>query len=57
VASGDSYKSIAYSYRMGDRTVSKIVEEVSTAIWDTVQSYLLQPTTEMSETITRRFEE
>jgi len=38
--------------------VSKLVDEVSTAIWDTMQPlYLPQPTTEMWETITRRFEE
>jgi hypothetical protein len=51
VASGDSY-------RIGDRTVSKIFDEVSTAIWDTMQpSYIPQPTTEMWETISLRFEE
>jgi len=43
---------------MGDRTVSKIVDEVSTAIWDTMQPlYLPQPTTEKWELIARRFEE
>ena len=43
---------------MGDRTVSKIVDAVSTAILDTIQRlYLPQPTTEMWETIARRFEE
>lgn len=58
MASGDSYKSIVYSYRMGDRTVSKIVDEVSTAIWDSMQLfYLPQPTTEMWNMIACRFEE
>jgi hypothetical protein len=43
---------------MGGRTVSKIVDEVSTAIWDNMQPlYLPQPTTEMWDTIARRFEE
>ena len=43
---------------MGDRTVSKIADEVSTAMWDTMQPlYSPQPTTEMWETIARRFEE
>ena len=38
--------------------LSKIFDEVSTAIWDTMQLlYLPQPTTEMWETMTRRFEE
>ena len=58
MASGDSYKSIAYSYRMGDRTVSKIVDQVSTAVWDIMQPlYLPEPTTDMWETNARRFEE
>nr|XP_023023226.1 uncharacterized protein LOC111511445 [Leptinotarsa decemlineata] len=48
LASRDSYKSIAYSYRMGDRTVSNIVHEVSKAIWENMQPvYFPQPTTEM----------
>jgi len=43
---------------MGDRTVSTIVDEVSTAIWDTMHPlYIPQPTTEMWETISPRFEE
>jgi len=43
---------------MGDRIVSKIVDELSTAIWDTMQPfYLPQPSTEMWETIARRFDE
>nr|CAH7765161.1 unnamed protein product [Callosobruchus chinensis] len=33
LASGNSYKSIGYSYRMGDRTVSTIVNLVSKAMW------------------------
>ncbi|XP_045467036.1 uncharacterized protein LOC123675638 [Harmonia axyridis] len=57
LASGDSYKSIAHSYRMGDRTVSKIVNEVSRAIWKTIQPmYLPQPTEEMWISIASDFE-
>ncbi|PNF30175.1 hypothetical protein B7P43_G18389, partial [Cryptotermes secundus] len=48
LASGDSYKSIGYSYRTGDQTVAKIVNEVSIPIWRNMQQlYLPQPTREM----------
>lgn len=57
LATGDSYKSIAYSYRLNDRTVSKIVNEVSAAIWEVMQPlYLPRPTTAMWENIARDFE-
>ncbi|XP_072378952.1 uncharacterized protein [Diabrotica undecimpunctata] len=39
IASGDSYRSIAYSYRMGDRTVAKIVNEISVAIWTNIKIF------------------
>jgi hypothetical protein len=58
VTSGDSYGYIAFSYRNGDRNLSKIVDEVSITIWYPMQLfYLPQHTTEMWETIARRFEE
>ncbi|KAF0749182.1 protein ANTAGONIST OF LIKE HETEROCHROMATIN PROTEIN 1-like [Aphis craccivora] len=58
LASGDSYKSIAYSYRMGDRTVSKIVNEVALAVWDTMRPlYLPQPTIEMWKSVALEFEQ
>jgi len=58
LASGNGYNSIAYSYRMGDRTVSKIINEVSIAIWNHMQSiYLPQPTTEMWKSIANEFEQ
>lgn len=58
MASGDSYKSIAYSYRMGDRTVSKIVNEVALAVWDTMRPlYLPQPTIEMWKSVALEFEQ
>lgn len=58
LASGDSYKSIGYSYRMSDRTVSNIVNEVSIAIWNTMQTlYLPQPTMEMWKLIAKVFEQ
>ncbi|KAJ8882347.1 hypothetical protein PR048_014149 [Dryococelus australis] len=43
---------------MNDRTVSNIVNEISTAIWKVVQPlHLSQPTTEMWENIARDFEQ
>nr|CAH7729055.1 unnamed protein product [Callosobruchus chinensis] len=58
VASGDSYKSIAYNYLMGDHTVSNIVQEVALAIWNNMQPiYLPEPTTKIWESIASRFEQ
>lgn len=37
MATGDSYKTIGYNYRVGDRTVSRIVENVCHAIWNNLQ--------------------
>ncbi|XP_050504168.1 uncharacterized protein LOC126889520 [Diabrotica virgifera virgifera] len=57
IGSGDSYRSIAYSYRMGDRTVAKIVNEISVAIWTNMQPlYLAKPTTEMWKAMSLDFE-
>lgn len=58
LASGDSYKSIAYNYLLGDRTVSNIVQEVATAIWNNMQPvYLAEPKTETWKSIALRFED
>ncbi|XP_045480255.1 protein ANTAGONIST OF LIKE HETEROCHROMATIN PROTEIN 1-like [Harmonia axyridis] len=57
MATGNSYKSMAYSYRMGDRTVSNIVREVSEAIWKLMQPiYLPQPTEEQWKSVANSFE-
>lgn len=43
---------------MDDRTVSKIVNEVALAVWDTmVPLYLPQPTTEMWKSVALEFEQ
>lgn len=58
MASGDSYKSIAYNYLLGDRTVSNIVKEVAVAIWKHMQPiYLPEPTTEIWQSAASRFEQ
>lgn len=57
LASGDSYKSITYSYRMSDRTVSNIVNEESIAVWNTMQPlYMPQPTMKIWKSIAKIFE-
>ncbi|XP_022197965.1 protein ANTAGONIST OF LIKE HETEROCHROMATIN PROTEIN 1 [Nilaparvata lugens] len=58
IASGDSYKSIAYNFRLGDRTVSNIVKEVAVAIWEQMQPiYLPEPSTQKWESVANRFEQ
>lgn len=47
MATGDSYRTIAFSYRVGVSTVAGIVGEVARAIWDAlVQEVMPVPTTE-----------
>ncbi|XDV25423.1 hypothetical protein PO909_029343 [Leuciscus waleckii] len=47
LATGDSYRTIAFSYRVGHSTVAGIVAEVAKAIWDSlVEEYMPVPTTE-----------
>ena len=48
LAKGDSHQTIAFSFRLGHSTVSKIVREVCGEIWNVLQpQYLAIPTTEM----------
>ncbi|XP_046960707.1 protein ANTAGONIST OF LIKE HETEROCHROMATIN PROTEIN 1-like [Vanessa cardui] len=45
LATGDSYKTIGYNYRVGDRSVSRIVENVCQAVWNHLQPiYMCLPT-------------
>lgn len=44
MATGDSYNTIAFSFRVGRSTVSKIVKEVCKEIWNVLQPYLPEPT-------------
>ncbi|KAL0148841.1 hypothetical protein M9458_055850 [Cirrhinus mrigala] len=47
LATGDSYRTIAFSYRVGVSTMAGIVGEVARAIWDAlVQEVMPVPTTE-----------
>ncbi|XP_064087441.1 uncharacterized protein LOC135202118 [Macrobrachium nipponense] len=48
LATGYSFRSLAFSFRMGKTSVSRIVKEVSEAIWETFQdTYLPYPTEEI----------
>ncbi|XP_050312544.1 uncharacterized protein LOC126747785 [Anthonomus grandis grandis] len=58
IASGNCFKSMGYSYRMSDRTVSNIVNEVAGAIWKRMQPLCMpQGTAEHWTSIAHGFEE
>lgn len=45
LATGDSQQSIAFSFRLGHSTVTKIIEETSEALWSSLADYIKTPTT------------
>ncbi|KAK0134928.1 Protein ALP1-like [Merluccius polli] len=56
LATGDSYRTIACSYRVGVSTVARIVTQVTTAIWDAlVPEFMPVPTTEDWRSIAEGF--
>ncbi|XP_049457690.1 uncharacterized protein LOC125904380 [Epinephelus fuscoguttatus] len=58
LATGDSFRTIADSFRVEVSTVSRIVEDVVSAIWDyLVDDFMSVPTTEEWRSIAGRFEE
>ncbi|KAK0137444.1 Protein ALP1-like [Merluccius polli] len=58
LATGDSYRTIANSFRVGVSTVSGIIPDVATAIWDClVEEFMAVPTTDGWRSIAGRFEE
>ncbi|KAL7401056.1 hypothetical protein ABVT39_022147 [Epinephelus coioides] len=58
LATGDSFRMIASSFRVGVSTVSTIVPDVVTAIWDClVEEYMPVPTTEEWRSIAEKFQE
>ena len=46
LASGDSQQSIAFLFKVGYSTVNQIVNEVCDALWDALQDYISQPSSE-----------
>ncbi|KAK7879819.1 hypothetical protein WMY93_033508 [Mugilogobius chulae] len=58
LATGDSFATIGFNYRVGNSTTGKIVAEVSQAIWDVLQpEYMPEPTTDDWVAIARAFEQ
>lgn len=58
LATGDSYKTIGHSFRLGFSTVASIVEEVCEAIWHKLQPiYIPQPTMEVWEKSIKGFQD
>ena len=58
LATGDSYRTIANSFCVGISTVSSIVPDVATALWDSlVEEFMAVPTTDEWRSIAGRFEE
>nr|XP_055056158.1 uncharacterized protein LOC129440693 [Misgurnus anguillicaudatus] len=58
LATGDSFRTIASSFRVGVATVCKIVPQVVTAIWDClVEDYMAVPTTDTWRSIAEEFQE
>jgi len=49
LASGDSQVSLAFQFRVGDKSVSRIVSETSLAIWKVLQPIYVSPPTKASE--------
>uniref|UniRef100_A0A8C5ET92 Zgc:194221 n=1 Tax=Gouania willdenowi TaxID=441366 RepID=A0A8C5ET92_GOUWI len=57
LATGDSFRTIANSFRVGVSTVSYIVPEVAAAIWDClVEEFMAVPTAEEWKSIAETFE-
>ncbi|XP_045917836.1 uncharacterized protein LOC123978573 [Micropterus dolomieu] len=57
-ATGDSLRTIANSFRVGVSTVSKIVPDVATTIWDCfVEEFMALPNTEEWRSVAEKFEE
>ncbi|XP_071316449.1 uncharacterized protein [Trachinotus anak] len=58
LATGDSFRTIANSFRVRVSTVSKIVDDVVSTIWDSlVDDFMSVPTTDEWRSIAGRFEE
>lgn len=57
LASGDSMSSLSYAFRVAPQTVSEIILETCTAIWDNLAKNLLKvPTMEDWKSISQEFE-
>lgn len=58
LATGNSFKSLAFSFRMGATTVAIIVKEITTLLWDCLQPlHMKTPTEETFKNIAKNFNE
>lgn len=58
LATGSSFKTLGFSFRMGDNTVGKIVKNVCKLLWETFQpEHMPVPTTTEFQKIAKRFED
>ncbi|KAJ4946970.1 hypothetical protein JOQ06_009013 [Pogonophryne albipinna] len=58
LATGDSFRKISNSFRVGVSTVSNVIPDVATAIWDClVEEIMAVPSTEEWRSIAEKFEE
>lgn len=58
LATGDSFKTIAFSYRLGHTTVREIVHSTCSSIWKVLQPlYMPTPTEQMWKNIEKDFSE
>ncbi|XP_014667953.1 PREDICTED: uncharacterized protein LOC106809400 [Priapulus caudatus] len=59
LATGESFRSLSFQYRMGERTISEIIKETTAAIVDTMKNeYLKTPSTEVEwKAIAKNFNE
>ena len=56
LATGDSFRAIAFSYRVGTSSVCRIVREVASALWTALVEVMPVPTREDWSTIAEQFE-
>lgn len=56
LATGESYRSLHHQFRVGTTTISNIIPEVCSAIWETMRrTYIKKPTTQDWEQIAEMF--
>ncbi|CAK9290447.1 unnamed protein product [Gordionus sp. m RMFG-2023] len=58
LATGDSYVSMSYNYKLGVLTIKQIIGDTIKALWDILQPiHMMVPTLEMFEEVAQGFEE
>ncbi|XP_065324978.1 uncharacterized protein LOC135931654 [Gordionus sp. m RMFG-2023] len=58
LATGDSYVSMSYNYKLGVSTIKQIIGDTTKALWDILQPiHMMVPTLQMFEEVAQGFEE